>query len=158
MLAVAACTPHVDTERVPTEGDIRSWSTIQPFLVEAVHITGVYENDDIDSILFHYRSTASGGQAFWHQVDERATAEGWVGAPEGQLGHKTYYRLRPRGQAMVSSAEEVRVLYTPSRVVVGWIQSDQPGEPRPVAESSEGRFAERVLWPKFEALVGEDAG
>jgi hypothetical protein len=38
-------------------------------------------------------------------------------------------------------------------VILGYVQADHLGEPTPVSEASEGRFAEKSIWPRFNALL-----
>ena len=152
-----ACTAP-DMERVPTQEDIRSWVALQPFIIQSERVVGVYQNLDVDCVVFHYHSTAPAEEAFWRELEQRARSEGWAPASPGAGLQRAYRRLKPSGSPYLSSAEELRIAYSPSRVVVGYVQSDQNGDPKPVAEAAEGRFAERHVWPKFNALVAASAG
>ena len=155
--ALLACdTP--DMERIPTDEELRTWPVLKPFLMSAESLTGVYRNLDVDCAVFHYRSSLPTEQ-FWRQIEESATAQGWTPLPNGERKYRTYQRLVPRGSMGFSSAEEARIAYVAGRVVVGYVQSDQWSEnPGPVAQSSEGRFAERQVWPKFDSLMSGGAG
>jgi hypothetical protein len=146
-------------ERVPTEEDVWNWADLQPFVSSPEGITGVYHNLDIDAVVFYYRSSLPTEAAFWATVQERAAAQGWTADATDDQGHRTYHRLQGRGSMAFSSAEEVRIAYTPARVVVGYVQSDQLSEaPRPVGETSSGSWADKAVWPKFRAVVSEGDG
>jgi len=156
--AVLSCNVP-EMERVPTEEEVRNWPVLEPFLASPAEITGVYRNLDVDAVVFYYRCNLPTEAAFWAQLEEQATAGGWTaGASSGQA-YRTYQRLQARGSKGFASAEEARIAYTPARVVVGYVQSDQWREtPKPVAEASEGRFADEAVWPKFRAAVSGGAG
>jgi hypothetical protein len=158
MGALLACdTPEM--ERIPTEEELRNWPVLQPFLLSPESLSGVYRNLDVDCVVFHYRSSLPTEQVFWQQVEQRAAAQRWSAASGGEGTYRTYQRLVPRGSMGFSSAEETRIGYVAGRVVVGYVQSDQWREtPRPVAEASEGRFAERNVWPKFKSVMSGGAG
>jgi len=158
MASTASLACHVvEMERIPTEGDIRSWEALRPFIVQADALTGVYQNLDVDSVVFTYRSKASEAE-FWQELGTLAVTEGWAPLPGPTASLRRYSRLRSQGSLTFSSSEELRVSYSASRVVVGYVQSDQDGAPRPVAEASEGRFAAKHVWPRFEAAVTQNAG
>ena len=55
--------------------------------------------------------------------------------------------------AIFSSAEETRISYQQGKVVVAWVQADSSKEETSFAETSEAEFADRVVWPKFQALI-----
>ena len=145
-------------ERVPSADEIRKWPSLAPFVVEAASVTGVYQNIDIDSVVFHYITNVTAEGEFWRTVQRQAASAGWqhvdrvVSTPQLHK-YETFQRLKPKGELFFSSAEELRVAYTPARVVVAYMQSDQIGDPEPVSQASESRFADREIWPRFSQLT-----
>ena len=140
----------ISMERIPTDADVRTWRALQPFVVACGEIRGVNQNIDVDSVVFYCRAVDASQAEFWRQIRERSSAVGWVedskGTTRGPV--KTFQRLEPRrGQEQFSSSEEIRVAWTADRVVVGYVQADHSSEPTPVREVSEGRFAEKSIWP-----------
>ena len=154
----------VSMDRIPSASEIRNWPALEPFLVEAASVTGVYQNVDIDSVVFYYSTTLTAENVFWCILNQRAVLAGWrhidgVGSTYEVRKYETFQRLKPRGELGFSSAEELRVAYSPARVVVAYVQSDQNGDPKPVSQVSEGRFADQEIWPRFKELVaGSGAG
>jgi hypothetical protein len=145
-------------ERVPTAAEIQEWSALRPFVIQPSSITGVYQNSDVDSVVFHYSTRLTDQAAFWRELHNQARSSGWVhvvGAAEtnGTREYETFQRLAPRRDLWFSSAEELRVAYRRDRIVVGYVQSDQQGEPKPVSQASEGRFAVQEVWRRFMALL-----
>jgi hypothetical protein len=146
----------VQKERIPTEVDIRGWNALQPFVAKGVKIQGVYQNLDVDSVVFQYAPAADSEAEFWRQVRERSVAAGWVEdneTPSVRAVRVFQRSTRRREQEQSSSSEETRVAWTRDRVIVGYVQADHMGEPKPVREASEGKFAEKTIWPRFKALL-----
>ena len=146
-LVLVAC---VAMERIPTADEIRRSSAVQPFLVEYEELTGVYQNLDVDSLVFRYR-TSSRPDAFWTALSRAAVQSGWDERLHSRTpGQRAFDRLKPKGGLGFSSAEEVRVGVRGNLVVVGYVQSDQNGErPVPVERANEGQWAQSRLWPRF---------
>ncbi len=147
-------------ERVPSADEIQKWSALQPFVIQPSSITGVYQNIDTDSVVFHYSTRLTDPTAFWRELHNQARSSGWVhlaaaAETNSSREYETFQRLAPRGELWFSSAEELRVAYRRDRIVVGYVQSDQQGDPKPVSQASEGRFANRELWPRFMALLSQ---
>ena len=152
----------VEMERVPPSAEIQESQALQPFLVSPVAITGVYQNRDVDAVVFHYTSSIRDESEFWRRIEQQVQSAGWVNAKggrhdPGQL-YRSFERLKAQGELSFSSAEELRIAYHADRIAVAYIQSDQNGPPRPVAEASEGRFADDQIWPRFASLVPRKGG
>ena len=159
-----ACASCMSMDRVPSAGEIRRWPALEPFVLQPAAVTGVYQNIDIDSVVFHYSTSLTAENEFWRTLKEQAALAGWRhvdgAAPLSQpREYERFQRLKTKGELGFSSAEELRIAYSPTRVVVAYVQSDQNGDPRPVSQASEGRFADREIWPRFNQLVsGSGAG
>ena len=161
-LLVAACTlastACISMERVPTASEIREWRALEPFVLQPASVTGVYRNIDIDSIVFHYRANVTTEREFWRTVREQAAAAGWqhvddVESSSTPRKYETFQRLKPKGELFFSGAEELRIAYSLTRVVVAYVQSDQLGDPEPVSQASTGGFADREIWSRFTRLL-----
>jgi hypothetical protein len=155
VFTVSAC-ELLSMERTPTEADIRAWRALQPFVDSCGEITGVYQNIDVDSVVFHCRGGVESEPELWRQLRERSAAVGWVEDSKERASGvvRTFQRLVPRrGAEQFSSSEELRIAWAGDRIVVGYVQADHPGEPTPVRETSEGRFAEKSIWPRFAELL-----
>lgn len=153
---LTACGEPMSMERIPTEAEIRRWTALQAFVAACGEITGVYQNIDVDSVVFYCRPLDTSEAEFWRNLRERSSAASWVEDSKATTGGqaKTFQRLQPRrGEAQFSSSEEIRLAWTPERVVVGYVQADHFGEPAPVSHALEGRFAEKSIWPRFSALL-----
>jgi len=153
----------VSMERVPTANEIRERLELKPFVVRPIDITGVYENIDIDSAVFHYRSSITGQPEFWRELRQGAQLAGWVQSEDPACTGRSrecevFQRFKRNGELWFSSAEEVRVAFAPSRIVVGYVQSDQEGDPKPVHKATEGRFADEQIWPRFIRLLPNGTG
>ena len=156
----AAC---IQMERIPADTQIREWPALQPFVLHPNAITGVYRNFDVDAVVFHYTSKITDEAAFWRQLRQQAQEAGWLPAEGPEAGnssraYEAFQRLKPKGEWMFASAEELRVAFLRDRVVVAYVQSDQRGEPKPVSQAAEGRFANRQIWPRFLKLLSSTAG
>lgn len=151
----------VEMERVPTATEIQQWQALQPFVLQADSITGVYRNHDVDAVVFEYNSNVGDVTEFWRLLQEGARSAGWAQATDGAVQrdsrYQMFYRFKPKGELWFSSAEELRVAYQSGRVAVAYVQSDQDGDSKPV-KASEGRFAEKHIWPRFFDLLSRPAG
>ena len=65
-------------ERVPSADEIQKWSALQPFVIQPSSITGVYQNIDTDSVVFHYSTRLTDPTAFWRELHNQARSSGWV--------------------------------------------------------------------------------
>lgn len=153
-----ACVSCISMDRIPSASEIREWPALDPFVLQPAAVTGVYQNIDIDSVVFHYTTNLTTEDEFWRILQQQAASAGWqrvdrVASTRQLRKYQTFQRLRPRGELGFSSAEELRVAYSPARVVVAYVQSDQNGDPKPVSQASEGRFADREIWPRFDQLA-----
>jgi hypothetical protein len=67
--AVAACDP-ISMERVPSEAKIRAWDALKPFVAGCGEIRGVYQNLDVDSVVFHCHRRFESESEFWRLIAE----------------------------------------------------------------------------------------
>ena len=153
-----ACVSCISMDRIPSASEIREWPALEPFVLQPAAVTGVYQNIDIDSVVFHYTTNLTAEDEFWRTLQQQAALAGWqhvegVASVPHLRKYETFLRLKPKGELGFSSAEELRIAYSPTRVVVAYVQSDQNGNPKPVSQASEGRFADREIWPRFSQLV-----
>jgi hypothetical protein len=156
-VAAMACDP-MSMERIPSEAEIRNWDALKPFVAGCGEIRGVYQNLDVDSVVFHCDSRFESESEFWRLIAQQAIVEGWVEGTTITGGSviKSFQRLEGRrGQQQFSSSEETRVAWTPQRVIVGYVQADHSGEPMPVGKTGEGAFAETSVWPQFNRLLSQ---
>jgi hypothetical protein len=159
----AASVGCAEMERIPTHTEIREWPALQPFVLDPSSMTGVYRNIDVDAVVFHYESKITDEAQFWRQLRQQAHEAGWLlakrpEAGDGSRAYQAFQRLKQKGELMFASAEELRVAFLRDRVVVAYVQSDQSGEPKPVSQAAEGRFANRQIWPRFLKLLSSTAG
>src|SRR5688500_11841041 len=112
----------ISMDRVPSASEIRKWPALEAFVVEPASVTGVYQNMDVDSVVFHYGTNVTAEGEFWRILQRQAAAAGWqhvdgVASSRQLRKYQTFQRLKPKGELWFSSAEELRVSYSPSRVV-----------------------------------------
>ena len=143
----------LNMEYIPEAGQLRA--NHSTFLIDDSNLQGVYANQDVDSVLFKYMSTAKNEEAFWANLNMNAQAGGWKHV-EQQDTFCRYERIIAR-PGQYSSAEDVRVAYNKKTrgVVVVWVQADESDVPKTFADTSESKWAERVIWPKFKKLINQ---
>lgn len=134
------------------------------FLVNERDIRGIYGNSDVDAVIYAYDSSVAGEGEFWSTLAQATSRANWQ-LREERSDYRRYVRIKPRtGQQRFHSVEEARVAFNPEsqEVFVAWVQSDLetlPSDFPSVDDSSEGSFAQRVVWPRFEkAVAGEAEG
>ena len=156
---VLLCGCNLSMERIPTSAEIKNNKVLSQFLIEADEVQGHYQNMDVDSVVFSYSTRVQPEDAFWQKLNASLQGTSWKAMQPIGAVHRFERRFaRGKGQgertdmAMFSSAEETRISYQHGRVVVAWVQADSSIEETSFAETSEARFADGVVWPKFEAL------
>jgi hypothetical protein len=147
-------------ERVPSSSEIQNAPVWSQFLVEADDIRGSYQNLDVDCVVFSYSTGVQSADAFWQKLNSSLKGTSWKEIePTGSV--KRFERRFAKGKgkgertdmAIFSSAEQTRVSYKQGRVIVAWVQADSSKDETSFAETSEARFADKVVWPKFQALI-----
>jgi hypothetical protein len=150
----------ISMERVPTALEIRANDTLSKFLIEPRKVYGHYQNLDVDCVVFSYLHNASSESEFWDKLDTALKGTDWK--PVDTTGSiRRFERLFPKGKttkdrpdmAMFSSAEQVRVGYKHSKAVVSYVQADSSETHTTFAEADEAKWAEKIIRPKFEALL-----
>lgn len=156
LLALARC-DITNVEGVPSAADVRARRQVTPFIVGAGEIEGLYDNADVDAVVFSYAPTVPDNE-FWSMLRRSAAGEGWKESSDSST-YVTFERFSPpQGTANISGSEEVRIALTGRHVLVAWVQTDHVGEPRRVRDSSEGRYASDRIWPQFEKHRSRLAG
>lgn len=160
-LMVVGCNLLSD-EQVPSSEAIREW--MGRFLVEADQIQGVYRNLDIDSLVFTYRSNVDEEAAFWGGLEAGLQDSRW-NATLRRDALREYRRSYRKGEddgerpdmAIFNSFEVARVFFDPEShtVIIGYIQADGDSEENRFEDTGESDWADKALWPRFEALVSK---
>jgi len=153
-IALVACMTGcgIKIERIPTALEIRANDTVSKFLIEPSEVYGDYQNIDVDSVVFYYLHNVSSESVFWDKLATALKDSDWK--PVDTSGSiRRFERQHPKGTKMFSSAEQIRVGYKRSKAAVAYVQADSSKESAAFSETSEAEWAERVIWPKFEALL-----
>ncbi|MGV3756690.1 MAG: hypothetical protein ACO1QS_15010 [Verrucomicrobiota bacterium] len=149
-LAFTGC--GISMERVPSAAEIRASKDLSIFLMEAGDIHGNYQNLDVDSTVFSYSHHIASENEFWDKLYIALKDTDWK--PVDASGSiRRFERRFPKGTKAFSSAEQIRVGFKRSKAVVGYVQADSSKEQTSFAETDGAKWAERVIWPKFEALL-----
>lgn len=152
LFAVAGC-----GEDVPSAEKLQDPSNpSKAFIIGARDFRGNYANMDVDSAIYQYTTSETNTERFWKQVDEDATSADWK--PVSERGHvRIYDRIRQRtGSQTFHSAEQCRIAFDEGTqtVTVAWVQTDVIELPAGFPDTgAEVRFANSVIWPKFDALT-----
>ena len=137
-------------EAVPSAEQIRKWAA--PFLVNEHTMKGVYRSLDVDSLVFTYRTSVETETAFWLALSNKLSQAGWTES-NVTVNFREFQRIRPRRGAL-SSTEAARVAFTGSHtIVVAYVQADSSKKIPVFHETGESKWADKVIWPKFEELI-----
>lgn len=136
---------------VPSAESLLARKALAPFLVQPAEVTGVYENSDVDAVVFHYASSTESEHRFWQEIRREAGAQAWVERSPGP-GYSAFERRTEFAQGRWG-LEVVRIHFSPSRVAVGIVQTDHCGDSSSVSGTAETRYAAERIWPRFEALM-----
>ena len=142
--------------RTPSPADIKAYKAVTPFLIRETSIRGVYWNIDVDSLVFTYTTSIAVEEDFWQRLAERIKGSQWHELePGGRI--RQFERTLPRGEAMFSSAEHLRIAYLDDKrtVVVAYVQADSSEEETSFSETNEARWADKWIWPMFDELLAE---
>jgi hypothetical protein len=121
------------------------------FLVRADQVEGIYGNEDVDSMIFKYRTSVESESELRDALSEAIEGSEWR---ETSAGDKFLeYRRTVR-----RSFEVVRIdLMEPSRtVVVAYVQADGSRSDAAFEDTGESRWAARNIWPRFHDLVEKE--
>jgi hypothetical protein len=146
-------------EQVPSADLIEQW--LGPFLVEADQIKGIYRNLDVDSVVFTYRTALATEQAFAEGLTRNLAASRWQ-----RQTHTTafieYRRRFAKGETspgrpdmpIFASREVIRLSFNSAdrTVVVAYVQADASQDSDSFEDTGEGTWAEKAIWPKFDAF------
>lgn len=146
LIALAGC-DFLSMDYVPTHEQITKW--FPALLVDATNIKGIYGNQDVDSSVFSYETTA---KAPLQQISASLQSEGWK-QQSGEESELSFERLRaPKPGAMpFHSLEIARVFHAGHKVCVGYLQLDSASGTFDRAKDVESRWATNTLWPKYES-------
>jgi hypothetical protein len=142
---------------VPEESQIRS--ALPELLVGGSAVEGLYGNHDVDCLIFRYRLSTGekeSPEAVLEKLQQSAAGEKW-----DVIDRKdTFLRLVRAGErgGGAFGIEEARIVFFPdgNKVYVAWLQADESKRVERMDEASEGKWAARHLWPKFEEYVNEE--
>lgn len=148
-LTVAVCALAVMPsckDGMPSSREVRAYK-LDKFIVDESNLRGVYVNYDVDSLVFTYTTSQDD---FWSTLQSRLADTKWKQIDQTDVIHR-YERITPRN-GKLGSSEEIRIAYRPHDrlVVVAWVQADTEES---FADTSEGHWAQGVIWPKFESLL-----
>jgi hypothetical protein len=146
-------------EEIPSPELIKKW--MGPFLIEADQIKGVYRNLDVDSLIFTYGTAVQTEGEFRNALSSALVNSRWqrsTSATDFIEFRRTFAKGdtsedRP-DMAMFASFELARLSFNPAerKVVVAYVQADTSKSVTRFEDTSEGEWAERVIWPKFNEL------
>ena len=93
-----------NVEGVPSAADVRARRQVAPFIVGTGEIEGLYDNVDVDAVVFSHALTEPSNE-FSSLLRRRAAAEGWRESSESST-YVTFERFSPpRGTANMSGSE-----------------------------------------------------
>jgi hypothetical protein len=124
------------------------------FLAEPKSFTGVYSNFDVDCEVFTYETAKRDETKFWKNLDGSLNAQGWK-LTQDSADRRTYERITPKAAAQhFHSTEQVGFHFHSKTgvVTVAWVQADTFEPIKEFKLADESKFADRSVWPKFEAL------
>lgn len=143
-----------DMETVPSAETIRSWDALQPFLVAEKGITGIYQNFDVDSLIFHYSTSYKDERNLLEAIRGNIKETRWGEASDDTCPYYQFERRFEKGEenpnrpgmSLCPSTEILRITFFQDRdiVVVGYLQSDG---------GSELQWSERFLWPQYNRQI-----
>lgn len=156
LILLISCERASDMDYIPTPAQIGSW--LPEFISDGGNVEGLYGNMDIDSVIFRYTLNAKGkisANDILSNIIVQAEKEGWVLVVRGSENMR-FNRFRPSGNFF--SSEDIRVVFIPKnlRVYVAWVQADSSKPVSRFEDTSEWKFAKRVIWPKLESYVAQE--
>jgi hypothetical protein len=146
---VAGC-GIVGSDYVPTEETFRRRAGT--FILDgAATLEPTYGNIDVNSMFGKYVVVGHSREEVLAQIGERALEVGWTTAHHSAASRE-FHRPTP---GTIPTYEIARVVCTesPLTVHVAWLQVHHATKSIDVARTSEGEWAEREFWPRFERAV-----
>jgi hypothetical protein len=137
---------------VPGADQFKEW--LPEFASNLSDLKGLYGNQDVDSLIFSFRFPGS-PERFFSDLENKAQNSGWT----IEERHQNYLRLlRFKTGVAMYSYEEVKFVSVPnkSKGYIGYIQIDSPVKVSKLSQTDEGRWADRVLWPKFNRYLEKE--
>jgi len=158
---VTGCTV-ITMEETPTPEVIEKW--MGDFLIEPDQITGVYRNLDVDSLVFTYKTESTTAPAFEDALSSALQNSKWRRS-QNVTDCIEFRRSFQKGErsddrpdmAMFSSFEVAKLALAPDNttVVVAYVQADGSGDETCFENTGEAKWADQVIWPKFDKLRAE---
>lgn len=146
-------------ETVPKPEIIKKW--MGDFLIEPDQITGVYRNIDVDSLVFTYKTGVRTRPDFENALSSALQNSKWRQSTN-VTEYMEFRRSFQKGEtsedrpdmAIFSSFEVARLAFAPDSrtVVVAYVQADASEKVTCFESTGEGKWADRVIWPKFNEL------
>lgn len=131
------------------------------FLIESGQITGVYQNLDVDSLIFTYSTAVKTKAEFEKALSSALQDSNWQRSTT-DIAFVEFRRSFRKGEksedrpdmAIFSSFEVTRLAFAPERgvVVVAYVQADSSGDVSHFEDTGNGKWAKKVIWPKFNEL------
>lgn len=154
LISLFASCNSLDMETVPSAETIRSWKAIRPFLIAEKGITGIYQNFDVDSLIFIYSSSHKDERQLLEAIRGNITETKWREASNDACSYHQFERRFKMGEenpnrpdmSLFPSTEILRITLFPDRsiIVVGYLQSNG---------GAELQWGERVLWPRYNKQI-----
>jgi len=123
------------------------------FLVHADRLEGVYGNEDVDSMIFRYRTSVNSGSGLRDALSTAIEGSEWeeTSTSDGSMEFRRSVRR---------SFEVVRVVFVePAQTVfVAYVQADGSWKDDTFEDTGEGKWAEKNIWPRFGAVVEKERG
>jgi hypothetical protein len=125
--------------------------TLDMFLVRADQVEGIYGNEDVDSMIFKYRTSVQSESELRGALSIAIEGSEWRETSAG--GEFLEYRRTLR-----RSFEVVRLSFLePTRtVVVAYVQADGSRNDVAFEDTGESRWAAKNIWPRFHDLVEKE--
>ncbi len=131
----------------PSGSDIDANTSVKAFIVDSSKIEGIYKSQDVDSLLFSYKTSIDSPDNFAVRIRKNASNEGWK-----EIKAEKYYRFERirKWSTEYYIGEEVRIAYLKNIVVVAYVEGSTKQAISSFSEIDESKWAERFIWPMFE--------
>jgi hypothetical protein len=137
---------------IPNAAKFKQW--LPEFDSNLSDFKGLYGNQDVDSLIFSFRFAGPADQLL-SGLQKKAQNSGWT-VEERRQNYLRLLRFKTGGA--IYSYEEVKLVSLPnkSKGYIGYVQIDSPAIVSNLSQTDEGRWADRVLWPKLNEYVEKE--
>lgn len=134
----------------PTQEFIKSYNGINDLIIDDLEINGIYHNQDVDALLFYYKTRITSSSVFWEKLEKIINEKNWrqlAGTSEIKR-----YELIDKSFSSGIYAKEIRIAYVSNGnyVLIGIIEGGPNKILNSFSELEEAKWADKWLWPKFE--------